>query len=64
MMPDAADRADLLIENTVHDALEDVRRKAAAMPPGKPGDCDYCGEWSGRLIDGLCAPCRDRLGVG
>ena len=23
-------------------------------------DCDLCGEWSGRLIAGSCAPCRDR----
>lgn len=24
------------------------------------GDCDLCGEWSGRLVGGVCAPCRDR----
>lgn len=32
-------------------------------PAGKPGDCDLCGEWSGRLIEGACAPCRDLHGL-
>lgn len=30
------------------------------LAPGVPGDCDLCGEWSGRLIEGACAPCRDK----
>lgn len=37
-----------------------IRAKAAAIPVGAPGDCDLCGEWSGRLVSGACAPCRDR----
>ncbi|MFN7341580.1 MAG: conjugal transfer protein TraR [Opitutia bacterium] len=36
------------------------REKAATIPPGEPGDCELCGEWSGRLVRGVCAPCRDR----
>lgn len=35
-------------------------RKNAELKPGNPGDCDLCGEWSGRLVDGACAGCRDR----
>lgn len=37
-------------------------RAASGKPldPGVPGDCELCGEWSGRLIEGACAPCRDR----
>lgn len=35
-------------------------RAGADLPHGEPGDCDYCGEWSGRLVNGACAPCRDR----
>jgi hypothetical protein len=35
-------------------------RAGADLPSGLPGDCDCCGEWSGRLINGACAPCRDR----
>ena len=38
---------------------------AAAPSPvlatGVTGDCDYCGEWSGRLVGGACAPCRDKF---
>lgn len=30
------------------------------MPAGNPGECDGCGEWSGRLVDGYCCPCRDK----
>lgn len=37
-----------------------IRRKAAAIPPGEPGECEICGEWSGRLVEGHCAPCRDK----
>lgn len=35
-------------------------RPAYVLPPGKPGDCETCGEWTGRLIEGMCAPCRDQ----
>lgn len=37
------------------------RAAAARIPDGVPGDCDLCGEWSGRLVEGACAPCRDRV---
>jgi hypothetical protein len=40
-----------------------IKLKAAGsyhLPEGVAGDCDLCGEWSGRLIDGECAPCRDK----
>jgi hypothetical protein len=30
------------------------------IPQGKAGDCEICGEWYGRLIQGICAPCRDK----
>ena len=35
-------------------------RPKSELDPGTPGDCDDCGEWSGRLVEGVCAPCRDR----
>ncbi len=35
-------------------------RPSPVMDPGVPGDCDYCGEWSGRLVGTACAPCRDK----
>lgn len=30
-------------------------------PKGKPGDCEVCGAWSGRLVQGACAQCRDKF---
>lgn len=41
---------------------EEARRKLVPynIPPGKPGDCKLCGEKSARLINGACAPCRDK----
>jgi hypothetical protein len=59
-MADIADRANDLVEADL------ARRVAAArgdIKPGVQGDCDLCGEWSGRLIDGVCAPCRDKHGL-
>ena len=32
-------------------------------PAGVAGNCDVCNRWSGRLIDGACAPCRDKFGL-
>jgi hypothetical protein len=37
-----------------------VRAAAAEIPAGEAGECIACGEWSGRLVGGACAPCRDR----
>ena len=33
------------------------------IPEGKQGECDLCGLWSGRLIKGACAPCRDTYNI-
>jgi hypothetical protein len=52
-------------EERVRVALEadvaKLREAAARIPVGTPGECDLCGEWSGRLVNGACAPCRDRF---
>lgn len=37
-----------------------ANRPAFVLEPGVAGDCDVCGDWSGRLIGGACAPCRDK----
>lgn len=44
---------------------EEGWRKPApySIPPGKQGNCELCGEWSGRLINKACAPCRDKHGI-
>lgn len=41
-------------------AEDEIRYQAQHMPAGEPGLCDLCGEWSGRLVRGVCAPCRDK----
>jgi hypothetical protein len=60
-MADEADRAQDHSEAELARNLAAVRA-AAFIPAGIPGDCDLCGEYSSRLIDGACAPCRDRWG--
>lgn len=41
-----------------------ARALAKPLAKGAPGECDMCGEWSGRLVLGVCAPCRDKWGLG
>lgn len=60
-MSDDADRAGELIEIATTDA---IRNASKPIAPGEPGDCEYCGEWSGRLVHGACAPCRDERKLG
>ncbi len=57
-----ADEIDITNDRTqlaIDAKLQEISN-AAKRAPGTEGDCDLCGEWSGRLIDGACAPCRDR----
>lgn len=58
-MADAADMASDLYEEFTSQRESEVRKAASSIPEGNPGDCDLCGEWSGRLVGGACAPCRD-----
>ena len=57
-MVDIVDRGNDRAQEILDDNL------AAVPKPGvissNPGDCDLCGRWSGRLVGGVCAPCRDR----
>jgi hypothetical protein len=54
---DEADRASEQSDLMLADAIRRARRE---LPAGEPGECELCGEWSGRLVRGACAPCRDR----
>lgn len=56
---DDADISGLKMEILEDAAINDIRRKTSAMPVGEPGDCRLCGEFSGRLVKGACARCRD-----
>lgn len=44
-------------------ALTAARHAAENMPAGSAGDCDLCGEHSMRLVQGACAPCRDKYAL-
>lgn len=37
------------------------RAKAANIPKGEPGECDYCGKYFERLVNGACGRCRDEF---
>lgn len=39
---------------------EAIRAASRPLEPGVEGDCDLCGEHSMRLVQGACAPCRDK----
>ena len=41
--------------------LAQILASAAKFDPGVEGECDNCGKWSGRLVGGYCATCRERL---
>ncbi len=60
-MADDADRTGDRLE--LEDALRDRLRGETPyqVPEGKPGDCDLCNEWCGRLVGGACPPCRDKF---
>lgn len=60
MFKDVIDRANELADAEREHALANVRQRAALIEAGNAGECELCGEWSGRLIKGACAPCRDR----
>lgn len=60
-MPDEIDLAQEREQMATEDA---IRKTARDIPKGEPGDCDLCGEWTGRLIKGVCAPCRDTYKLG
>jgi len=58
---DPIGRADYFIESVIDDHVKEAMRKAAEIPIGTAGECSSCGEWSMRLVDETCAPCRDKF---
>ena len=61
---DAADIAQAPIDAARDAELARISEAASKIPKGVAGDCDLCGEWSGRLVRGACCPCRDKHGLG
>jgi len=56
-MADDIDRANDYAEAMRQAALKTV---SADIPEGKPGECDWCGEHTARLVNNACARCRDK----
>lgn len=60
-MADEADIANDYTEKKDAKTLADIRKQAALIPVGKPGNCAECGEHFTRLVRGYCGRCRDLL---
>jgi hypothetical protein len=58
---DDIDRANDHQEKELEAAIAAAR--GVPIPEGVAGDCDLCGEFTSRLVEGLCAPCRDWVAV-
>lgn len=58
------DECDLASELEAAHIAAAIRSSSADIRPGVAGDCDMCGEYSSRLIEGACAPCRDKYQLG
>lgn len=54
------DDADFVAAQTERDINRTLaNRQPFVMTEGKPGECDFCGRWFGRIVDGACVPCRN-----
>ena len=60
---DLIDRADYFIESVIDDHVKDAMRRASEIPAGNSGDCDICGEYFSRLVNGCCGFCRDKFKI-
>ena len=57
------DEIDGIVEREAEILRKRLELRVTGMVKGESGECDLCGEWSGRLVNGVCAPCRDRHGL-
>ena len=55
-----SDEADMANDRAEIDLARAITAARGEIKPGSEGNCDLCGEHSMRLIDGACAPCRDK----
>ncbi len=57
---DDADRAEKHSQEALDRSIEAARGE---VQEGRPGDCEICGEWFGRLVNGVCVLCREKYGM-
>ncbi len=60
-MADEADVANDYAERWLKNALA---ANCPEIPEGSPGECDWCGEHTPRLVKRACARCRDKFKLG
>lgn len=58
---DDIDRAGDRIDATEKQIIDAARKKAANIPKGSAGECEWCGEYFERLVNGACGRCRDEF---
>lgn len=60
-MADLTDLASEIEQRATEASISKALHKP--MPTGRPGECDLCGEYFARLVDGACGFCRDKWGL-
>ncbi len=60
---DDIDKANEFAQKNDEAAISAVRAKAADIPVGESGECEYCGEWFQRVVGGACGRCRDEYKI-
>lgn len=58
---DEIDQANERAEIEQQRQIDAIRSAAAEIPEGYPGECESCGLESKRLVNDMCAPCRDMI---
>lgn len=56
-----SDEVDLTTERQLFQQQVMEQNARYDLPPGQPGECEFCGEWFSRLIGGACGFCRDKF---
>ena len=62
-MADEIDHAQDREQATTGSAVAYVRAQAAKIKEGTTGDCDLCGEYFARIVNGACGRCRDKFNL-
>jgi hypothetical protein len=53
------DIVDMAVDIEAEHLTRGIARAAVPVPAGNPGECGGCDWWMPRLVEGLCAFCRD-----
>nr|WP_297472960.1 hypothetical protein [Ferrovum sp.] len=62
-MPDELDFVSEFTNANLDAKVSAIRAQAMKIPVGNPGECVHCEEFSPRLVNGYCSPCRDQLKI-